>query len=48
MELQPFALLYLKKNGREATLFAKQVPTLLKGGTGYFAAHVSLRSDTPI
>jgi hypothetical protein len=38
-----FALLYLRKNGREATLFARRVPTLLKGGTGYFAAGDSLR-----
>src|SRR5205823_3115467 len=42
-----FALLYLKKNGREATLFANRVPTLPTGGTGYFAAGSSLRSTPP-
>ncbi len=47
MDLQPFALLYLKKNERETALFAKRVPTLLKGETCYFAAGSSFRSTTP-
>jgi hypothetical protein len=47
MEFILFAVLYLKKKRREATLFAKRVPTLPKDGTGYLAPGGSFRSPAP-
>ena len=46
-ELHPFCCIVSQEKGMEAAPFAKRVPTLPKGGTGYFAAGSSLRSSKP-
>src|SRR5579859_507493 len=48
MELHPFRFIVPQEKEQEAMLFVRRVPTLPKSGTGYFAAHNSLRSSRPI